>query len=83
MLTCREVSRAIAIKELKEASPWRRLRVFLHLLKCRHCRRYAAQLRTIDGAARQLFREPEDRARIQRLSDAILKGRAPDEDSTE
>ncbi|HEX9737047.1 MAG TPA: anti-sigma factor [Thermoanaerobaculia bacterium] len=80
MLTCREVSRSIATKELKGAGLWRRLRVLLHLLKCRHCRRYAAQIRAIDRAARQLFREPKDRARILRLRDAIFRRRASDDD---
>lgn len=80
MLTCREVSRAIATKELKGASLWRRLRNLYHLLKCRDCRRYAAQIRATDKAARQLFREPPDGERILRLRDAVFKGRASEED---
>jgi hypothetical protein len=84
MPTCREVSRAIATKELKWAGLGRRLRLLLHLLRCRNCRLYAAQIRAIDKTARQLFREQaNDRARILRLRDAIFKRRAADEDGTE
>lgn len=83
MPTCREVSRAIATKALKEASLWRRFAILWHLLTCRSCRRYTARIRAIDKAARQLFREPDDRAQIQRLRDEIFRRRASDEDGTE
>lgn len=83
MLTCREVSRALATKELKGANLWRRFRIRLHLLKCRHCRLYAAQIRAIDEAARQLFLESADREEFVRLRDAIFRRPADDEDGTE
>jgi hypothetical protein len=45
---------------------------------CRHCRRYAAQLRAIAGAARRLARgEQEDPARIERLCDTVLRAVPP------
>jgi hypothetical protein len=42
---------------------------------CRHCRRYARQIRAIGEAARALF-DPAgaDQAVIDRLRDAILRG---------
>jgi len=74
VLTCREISRAVASDELEGAGYWKRLGVRLHLLMCRHCRRYAAQMRAIGGAARRLVgAEAEDPARIERLCDAVLR----------
>lgn len=77
METCREVARAIATDALVSA-PWpRRFAVRLHLLWCRHCRRYASQLRALGTAARALFaRHEEDPERLARLREGIL-GRTP------
>lgn len=76
MLSCREVSRAIAADALEEFPLGRRLTVRLHLLMCRHCRRYAAQLRAIGRATRELFGAvPEEQAVVERLRDAVLEGR--------
>jgi hypothetical protein len=55
MPTCREVSRSIATDELSAAGWRQRLGTKLHLLMCRHCRRYTRQLREIGEAARQVF----------------------------
>ncbi len=70
MMSCQETTRAIA-SELADAGWRQRLSVRLHLLMCRHCRRYAAQLSAIGAAARQVFGEepspPDD------LEGAILK----------
>lgn len=77
MLTCREVARAIATDELADAAWPRRLAVRLHLLGCRHCRRYASQIRAIGSAVRALFAQHEtDPERLERLREEIL-GRAP------
>ena len=81
MPTCREVSRAVAAGEVEVAGVWRRIGIRLHLLLCRHCRRYAAQLRALGEAAGQaLSEEAEDRARIARLCDAILGDSPPADD---
>lgn len=74
MLTCKQVSKEIASEELDAA--WkRRLGVRSHLLMCRHCRGYAAQLRVIGAAARELFgrRQEEDQITLRRLERAILE----------
>ena len=55
MPKCKEVSRSIAADELSAAGWKQRLSTNLHLLMCRHCRRYARQLRAIGDAARQVF----------------------------
>ncbi len=60
MLTCKEVTAAVASDDLLRR-PWReRLGVRLHLLMCRHCRRYAAQLAAIGTAVRRLYRDQPD-----------------------
>jgi predicted anti-sigma-YlaC factor YlaD len=55
MPTCEEVARTIASAELATAGWRRRLSVRLHLLMCRHCRRYFRQMREIGTAARRIF----------------------------
>jgi hypothetical protein len=77
MLNCREVTRKIASEEFAEAGWRQRLGVRLHLFMCRHCRRYAAQLRAVGRAARSLWTtrpEDEDPDALKRLEEAILKG---------
>ncbi len=74
MLSCKEVTRKIASDELVE-SGWReRLAVRLHLLWCRHCRRYVAQLRAIGAAARNLWGpRSQDPSTLERLERQILE----------
>ncbi len=56
MLTCKEVSTMIASDDLSRR-PWRtRLGIRLHLMMCRHCRRYKAQLAAIADAVRGFYR---------------------------
>ena len=55
MISCREVTRTISSGELEAAAWPRRLRVQLHLLMCRHCRRYTRQLKKLGAAARDLW----------------------------
>ncbi len=78
MMRCRDVTRLVAGEELGRASRLRRAAVRLHLLMCRHCGAYAAQLRAIGRAARQRWGgrpEPEDSLAIERLRKAIGAGR--------
>ncbi len=74
MPTCKEVAKAIAQDELG-TGPWRRgLALQLHLLMCRHCRRYAAQIRAIGGTVRSLVREQgEDPKALEQLERTILR----------
>lgn len=76
MPSCREVSGAVASGALDEAPIRRRLAVRLHLVMCRHCRRYARQLRAIGRATRELVSSPDGEAdSVERLRRALL-GRA-------
>ncbi len=51
MQSCKEVARLVASEELVDAGWLTRAAVRLHLMRCHHCRRYAAQLRAIGAAA--------------------------------
>jgi len=77
MLTCKEVARLVAQDELG-ASGWDRVGMRLHLLMCRFCRRYRAQLRTIGEVCReQLASAPEGLVALDRLERSILKRHSP------
>ena len=74
MVSCKELTRKIASDEFAEAGWKERLAVRLHLLGCQHCRRYAAQLRAIGAAARNLLgRRPQDPSALERLERQILE----------
>ena len=74
MLSCKEVARLIASEELANAGRSQRALVRIHLLMCRHCRRYAAQLRAIGAAAQDRWdTRPADRQALERLESSILK----------
>ncbi len=52
MLSCREVTELVATDAVTTAG-WRtRMAVRLHQLMCRHCRRYARQLKALGKAVR-------------------------------
>lgn len=73
MLNCKEVSRVIASDELV-SSGWRtRLAAKLHLLMCRHCRRYSRQIRSLGQATRQILQQADEVSTSQeQLRSAIL-----------
>jgi len=82
MLTCKEVSRTIASDELSAASWRQRLAAKLHLLMCRHCRRYAHQIDQIGEAMRESLNDgsPDPESR-NRLRSTILESLPPSERS--
>lgn len=57
MPSCKEVTAAVASDDLRRRNWRERLLVRIHLLMCRHCRRYVEQLASIAAAARSLYRE--------------------------
>ncbi len=74
MVSCKEVTRKIASDEFAEAGWNERLAVRLHLLACHHCRGYAAQLRSIGAAARNLLgSRSQDPSALERLERQILE----------
>ena len=82
MLRCKEVTHLLASDGLDDA-PWtKRLAVRFHLMMCRHCHRYAAQLRAIGSATQKILGpqgESADPETIERLEKAILD-KCPDGD---
>jgi len=67
MLNCRQATRLIS-QSLDAKLPWhRRLAMKVHLLYCVWCRRYAAQLKFLRRATRELPSEAVDAA-PQKLS---------------
>ncbi len=78
MMSCREAAELVASDGLEGAGWGRRIGVRLHLLMCRHCRRYARQLRAIGACARERWGpEAEDPATLERLERSFLD-RAPE-----
>lgn len=70
MLTCKEVTALVGSDGLVRAG-WRtRLGVKFHLLMCKHCSRYARQLRAIAGEARRIYGELP---KVAAVEEAILK----------
>lgn len=68
MLNCRQATRLIS-QSMDAELPWhRRLAMRLHLLYCVWCRRYAAQLKFLRSAAKQLSPEASGSA-PQKLSE--------------
>lgn len=58
MLSCKEITRLCASEDIRRASLARRAAVRLHLLMCRHCRRYVRELSAIGVASRRVFAKP-------------------------
>lgn len=60
MLRCNEVTRLCASDEIRSAPLTMRLGVRMHLMMCRHCRRYVRELARIGEAVRALYRDGAD-----------------------
>ncbi len=73
MQSCRDVAYLIASDGLERAGWLTRLLVRLHLLYCRRCRRYAADLDTIGRVSRDTWNIASvDPQTVQRLESAIM-----------
>ena len=72
MIHCEEVARIVASGQLADSALGRRLGIRFHLLMCRHCRRFVAQLSAIDAAARKRWGAGSgDPVALERLEGAI------------
>ena len=81
MSSCREITRNLASDELSDAELGARISTWLHLLVCRHCRRYAQQLRDMRKAARKLGTDDAGEAAGD-LERRIVDGLLGEEDSS-
>ena len=83
MLTCKEVSTSISSDRLERSGWWHRLEVRMHLLICRYCRRYAAQIRTVNAATRGLLESTaSDCESVEKLEGSILASLRESGDTT-
>ena len=73
MLRCKQVTTMVARDDLADAGPWLRLKIRLHLMMCRHCARYAAQIRAIGAKARERFHSSDERTNVEDLQQRILE----------
>ena len=71
MMTCKEVSTLVSTERVNEAPPPRRMAVWLHLMMCRHCRRFRRQLLRLGRAAR-LNADDFEREPTPEFEDRIL-----------
>jgi hypothetical protein len=73
MIRCKEVTELVAGDALDGASWHLRMLVRMHLLMCRYCGRYAAQLKAIGRAARRAWTgNSEDLVRVKALERVLL-----------
>ena len=77
MLTCRDVTELATDYQEGALSLGRRLEVRLHVLMCRFCRRYLAQMRTVADALRRLPPEGPPTAVNERLAAAFREASRP------
>jgi len=74
VLNCKEVSRFVSSDEFSDCGTLMRMRVRIHLIICRQCRRYAEQIRSIGRVAKTKMQSlAGDSESIARLEEAILK----------
>ena len=74
MPNCKEVARLLASDELADAVWSIRALVRFHIMMCRDCKGYAAQLRAIGAAARDRSdSDVLDRASFEKLQNSILE----------
>jgi len=70
-MTCRDVSTLISSGQL-DAEPWiRRLLVRVHLVMCRHCRRFHRQIQQLEAGVRRALADL-DSGRTGDLEERIL-----------
>lgn len=75
MLSCKQVARLLSTEELHRASLSTRWGVRMHLWMCRHCSRFAAQIRLLGSAARASHRTESGKAdaEAETLEDRIIR----------
>ncbi len=54
MIRCKEVATLISTDALQALDVWQRLSVRLHVMMCRHCRRFARQVALVGRMAREI-----------------------------
>ncbi len=78
MLNCRDVARSLAAGEQADNGSRRSLAIRLHLLWCRHCRRYASQLDLIGLASKIAMQPGPEELELKERLERTLLGAADD-----
>ncbi|MCK5714235.1 MAG: hypothetical protein KAI25_16050 [Hyphomicrobiaceae bacterium] len=82
MLMCKDVHLLVSSGEVAELGWMRRIELKLHLLMCRHCRRYVEQMAALGRGFRALVHshqaEPEQLNRLEEQIVTQCCGRHPD-----
>ncbi len=73
MPSCKDVAHLISSDELVVQTWHRRLAVRIHLLMCRHCHNYSAQVRAIGQSVRELYADSGTEARVGELLEILKK----------
>lgn len=60
MLSCKEIAHTVSTEDVTPVGWRQRLSVRLHLMMCRHCRRYSEQMQALGDAARSVFQQPPE-----------------------
>ncbi len=82
MLNCRDVARSLASGEQPDGGKRRSLAIRLHLLWCRHCRRYASQLDLIGLASKIAMQPGPEELELKERLERTLLGAADDPPSS-
>ena len=78
MVNCRDVARFLASGEQTDAGGRRNLAIRVHLLWCRHCRRYASQLELIGLASKIAMQPGPEELELKVRLERTLLGAADD-----
>jgi len=70
--SCRDVARMMASGEFDETSGARKLLAQIHLLGCRHCRKFLRQMRLLGQAIRLSFGRLRDSATREALEGRLI-----------
>ncbi len=73
MIRCKEVATLLDTEQVAGKSLWRRIGVRLHLMMCRHCRRFERQLRQLRTGARSMRLAIDSEASAARLEQKIAR----------
>ena len=73
MLSCKEIAHTVSTEDVAPVGWRKRLAVKLHLMICRHCRRYAEQMRALGDAARSVFKAPPEDPSSPEAPDNLAK----------
>lgn len=73
MIRCKEVATLLDREEVAGERFWRRVGVRLHLMMCKHCRRFERQLRQLRTGAQSMRSALDREASAARIEQKIVR----------